>query len=384
MKIQFILSSIILMLFSFNSLYSQNCEQNSNHPNYNALEQTFDGETIIREYLLYVPSNYNPNESTALIINLHGFGDCANNYFDTVGEFYEFNKLADEQNFLVAYPQAAYRPEKEDHYWEPSDTGKEDIYENDVFFIEQLILEISSTYTINTNQIYACGYSNGGMMAYSLACNTGDLFAGISVISGTMLEEECLIANPTPLIIFHGVDDEVLPYDGNQWYQSVSQIVDFWLDKFGIPINSLVSQTLKEGDVLKDEYMNNNACITVYSIFEEYDKPGGHVWFSEEIEDISPNEIMWNFFTEQCGILSSTTEPQTSDISIVPNPFGQTIKIATPQPIIEKLQIFDMLGRIVFEDSNLNQNQTIDLEFLESSTYLLKADNSIKRIFKSE
>jgi len=249
--------SIIILLFAFFTipLFSQQtCTQNANHPGYRTVTQVSGSNTIVREYILYVPANYDMNTPTPLLINMHGFGDCAADYAESIGKSYSFDELADRENILVAYPQGAYRPEKEDNYWEPGDNGAEDIFENDVYFMEQLVADINDGFNVDTDKVYAAGYSNGGMMAYSLACNSSDLFSGIGIMSGTMLEEDCNLGNSVPVIIFHGIDDGVLAYNGSQWYQSIAEVVDFWLDKNTTPAGSLTSTNLNGGKVVRDEY----------------------------------------------------------------------------------------------------------------------------------
>lgn len=211
--------SILTLLFT-NEVWSQTetCLQNLNHPDNHIISQVVGSDTIFREYILHIPENYDENTPTPFLINLHGFGDCASDYSESIGDFYNFSELANEENIIVAYPQGAYRPEKDDTYWEPGDTEVDNIYENDVYFFEQLIADVSSEYNVNADMIYACGYSNGGMMAYSLACHRSNLFSAIGIMSGAMLDDECALEKAVPIINFHGIADGVLPYDGNEWY----------------------------------------------------------------------------------------------------------------------------------------------------------------------
>jgi len=58
---------------------------NINHEGFKTIVQTTSTETITREYIIYVPANYNFNEPAPLVINLHGFGDCASFFAETVG-----------------------------------------------------------------------------------------------------------------------------------------------------------------------------------------------------------------------------------------------------------------------------------------------------------
>lgn len=381
------LMPICIFALLTSNVISQNCQQNADHPGYMTLTQTIGSEMVTREYILHVPSSYDPSVSSSLIINMHGFGDCAAGYAETIGDFYEFNVLADLENIILAYPQGAYRPDKEDHYWEPGDDGQEHLYENDVYFIEQLVAEIRREYNVNHHRIYAAGYSNGGMMAYSLACNNTELFAGIGIMSGVMLEEECNKNYSIPIIVFHGIADEVLPYDGGVWYPSTQEVVNYWLDKNNIPVSSLLSTELKNGDVIKAEYSggNDNTCLSFYTINEEWDKPGDHVWFSEPIEGPTPNEIMWEFFKNYCGKIISTEETlQDSDISIYPNPFSDKVTIRLDNIANQFYDIYNSQG-IRIKTGTINQTQNlIDLSDLPPNVYLVKIDGNILKLTKTE
>jgi len=53
--------------------------------------------------------------------------------------------------------------------------------------------EISHSYIIDANQVYAAGISNGGMMAYNLACATptSNFLSAIAVIAGCATFDSC-------------------------------------------------------------------------------------------------------------------------------------------------------------------------------------------------
>jgi len=258
---------------------TQSCLQNSNDPDLRTITQVNSTNTIVREYILKIPDNYDSSVPSPLLINLHGFSDCAFDYAESMDKEFGMKELANQENFITAYPQGAYRPEKESTYWEPGDNGLNNIYDNDVFFIEELIADISMEFNVNPDKVYVCGFSNGGMMAYSLACNSSDLFA---------------------------------------------------LDIKDVSASSLNATDLNDGKVLKEEYSSDQegSCLTVFTVYEEYDKPGGHVWFSDDIEGQSPNRIMWDFFENTCNqsTATMTLESEKSMLSIHPNPFINIIR----------------------------------------------------------
>ena len=162
--------------------------------------------------------------------------------------------------------------------------------ENDVYFVRQLISILDNEYNINLSKVYATGYSNGGMMAYGLACSMGDVFSAIGVISGALLDTSCDQDFQSSVIIFHGIEDDVLPYYGNQDYRSISEVVDFWLNHNQIPETSLTTASYNDGNVLLEIYENDSNSVVLYTI--QY---GGHYWFVQQIGGLSPNQLLWNF-----------------------------------------------------------------------------------------
>lgn len=255
------------------------------------------GETT-REYILYIPSSYNGNAPMPLVINFHGFGGCAADYATNVGTDFDFNSVADNDSFIVVYPQGVIRA-KGAPEWDPGDNGIEDINSNDLYFTEQLINKLANEYNIDQTRVYATGYSNGGMMAYGLACSRSDLVAAVGIMSGVMLPDECNESAYTSIIHFHGIADEVLPFQGNQDFQPIPDVIDFWLNHNNISSSNLISTQLNEGNVVKEEYSggNQNTSVILYTINEEHGKEGGHVWFSDEIEGEHPNQILWDFLS---------------------------------------------------------------------------------------
>jgi polyhydroxybutyrate depolymerase len=252
-----------------------------------------------REYVLHVPESLDPQEAAPLVINFHGFGDCAAIFAATVGDGGAgMNSVADQHDFIVAYPQAVVRG-KGGTEWDPGDNGVDSIGDNDVFFVEQLIAEIDAAYNVDRSRLYATGFSNGGMMAYGLACTRGEVFAAVGVMSGTKLDGTCNADEHTSIIHFHGIGDDVLPYDGNDYYQAVPAVIDFWLDHNDIAVDSRVSSELNGGAVIRDAYSGGyeGTSVELYTVLREHDEPGGHVWFTDDVDGTSPSQLLWDFLS---------------------------------------------------------------------------------------
>ena len=154
--------------------------------------------------------------------------------------------------------------------------------------LKLLINQISAQYNIESSRIYATGYSNGGMMAYGLACNKSNLIAGIGIVSGTLLQNtinNCSPTHPTALINFHSTADSVLPYNGNTNFPSVATAINYWKTYNNIPTANESETVIDSNTKIYLFRRNNGVSIEHFEITN-----GGHIWFSQASSSI------WRFF----------------------------------------------------------------------------------------
>lgn len=156
-----------------------------------------------RSYRLYIPAGL--SAPAPLVVMLHGgFGSA-----QQAERAYGWNQLADSAMVAVAYPDGIGRA------WNTNGgccgrPGREGI--DDVGFIDAVVNDIGTHIAIDQNRIYATGISNGGMMAYALACNTAT-FAAIGADAATQLDA-CAAPRPTSVMHIHGTADRMIRYDG--------------------------------------------------------------------------------------------------------------------------------------------------------------------------
>jgi pimeloyl-ACP methyl ester carboxylesterase len=129
-----------------------------------------------RSFLAYVPPNLPPR--SALVIVLHGSdmnGDAMRQWTG-----YEFDRLADERNFVVLYPDG-YKKHWNDCRKGPTFPAKvENI--DDVGLIEALIARLQNENGIDPARVYLFGYSNGGHMGFRMAQERPDEIAAIAAV----------------------------------------------------------------------------------------------------------------------------------------------------------------------------------------------------------
>jgi polyhydroxybutyrate depolymerase len=124
----------------------------------------------------------------------------------------QLSAIAEREKFLIAYPDGLLRG------WNALNGEKDP--RDDLAFIARLIEDISQRYSVDPGRVYAVGASNGAMMTYRLACEMPEIFAAMAVVMGAPMPEElaaeCIADQPMPLLMIHGTEDAVLPYEGGE------------------------------------------------------------------------------------------------------------------------------------------------------------------------
>jgi polyhydroxybutyrate depolymerase len=167
-------------------------------------DQTIEVDGRIRTYHLYRPATL-ATPGVPLVVMLHGgFGSGTQ-----AERSYGWDGEADHAHFLVAYPDGLHRA------WSTGggccgQPARDNI--DDVAFLTAMITAIERRVPVDTHRVYATGISNGGIMAYTLACRT-TVFAAIGPDSATQLGD-CPHPAPISVIHIHGTADQRIPYTG--------------------------------------------------------------------------------------------------------------------------------------------------------------------------
>ena len=157
-----------------------------------------------RTYRVYKPADL--PAAAPLVIVMHGLSGTAVNAEEKFG----WNQLADSAKFVVAYPDGVSKS------WNTTagccgNAGRQNV--DDIGFLTGVVRDIGANVPIDPARVYAAGISNGGVMAFALACQT-DLFAAVGVVSGTQLGG-CNPPNPPSVIQIHGTSDPIIHFDGS-------------------------------------------------------------------------------------------------------------------------------------------------------------------------
>jgi polyhydroxybutyrate depolymerase len=158
-----------------------------------------------RTYQVHAPAGV--DRPAGLVLNLHGAGVTGGAQAAATN----FNAVADQQGFVVAYPDGI------DLSWAdgrgasmPDRQGVDD-----VGFLVALVGRLRQDYGIDPGHVFATGMSAGGFMASRLACERADVFAAVAPVAGSLgVAMPCAPSRPVSVMEVHGTVDQVVPFNG--------------------------------------------------------------------------------------------------------------------------------------------------------------------------
>ncbi|MEI5639685.1 MULTISPECIES: alpha/beta hydrolase [unclassified Pseudoalteromonas] len=160
-----------------------------------------------RIYYMTPPQDIPKNKAYKLLLAFHGSGGTGYG----MAAMTQFHKQDDD--YLVVYPKS-----KNEEWNEGCGCNKAHrLGIDDLGFVDDLIQQLKSQYDIIDGEIYAAGFSQGGLFVQNLLCNRSDVFQGIVTVAAPMsyqLGMACNLTTPTNYRIMHGKKDNVLPYHG--------------------------------------------------------------------------------------------------------------------------------------------------------------------------
>jgi polyhydroxybutyrate depolymerase len=256
---------------------------------------------------LNLPPNYYQSSDFALVIAMHGGGGSAQQFESSS----LLTEKADFAGFIVVYPEGvASIGLLKARTWNAGGccAFAQENNINDVKFISVLIDKLVSTYKINPKKVYATGHSNGGMMAYRLACELSGKIAAIAPNASSMvIKTPCNPSRQVPVLHMHSALDTNVPYKGgygsgvsNAYFPPIDSVLNVW---------STINTCSSKGKVLTNDNKYTltewSDCANNVKISYYLTKDGGHAWpgglKGSGIGDtpskvIQANDLLWNFF----------------------------------------------------------------------------------------
>ncbi|MEZ5835044.1 MAG: PHB depolymerase family esterase [Geminicoccaceae bacterium] len=184
-------------------------------------ETIFDG--LPYEYNLYVPTTLASDPAPA-VMALHGGGGNAAHFESVAG----LQAAADLDGFVLIMPQGfpnQVHPNQRTWNAGAFAVGAAIANIDHVAILRTIVDDVKGNIDIDPGKVYALGFSNGGMMAYRLACEASDMVAAIAVAAATLMDRDitvtppatafdCLPEMPVAVLHYHGLLDNCSPFFG--------------------------------------------------------------------------------------------------------------------------------------------------------------------------
>jgi polyhydroxybutyrate depolymerase len=243
------------------------------------IERTLRVGARERSYEIDLPARRDSARALPVVIVFHGGGGSA----DSVRRQTRMSAKGEAEGFIVVYPQGSGGFAGKLRTWNAGTCCGQAMKDrvDEIAFVAALLDDLQATVAIDRARVYATGISNGGMMAYEVACALADRIAAIAVVAGEMTAlDRCRPSRPVPVLVIHGSADRNLPIEGGPGakaiavheVRSLASAVDFWRRHDGCSENT---QSEVDGAVRRTRYPSCSGGSEVELVTIE---GGGHSW----------------------------------------------------------------------------------------------------------
>jgi polyhydroxybutyrate depolymerase len=226
-----------------------------------------------RPVSIHVPPGYVAGIPAPLIIMLHGYSVSG----ATEESYLTLTPLSDARGFLYAYPDGTVDASGL-HFWNATDACCDvgNTMVDDSGYLSDLIKQIEARYTVDPKKVFLVGHSNGGFMAYRMACDHADQIVAIASLAGAMFADvtACGASAPVNVLQIHGTSDTVINYAGGSLqghaYPGAKTTVEDWATIDGCATDPDTSAAPLD---LDSSLPGNETTVTSYAVGC---KPNGH------------------------------------------------------------------------------------------------------------
>ncbi len=268
-----------------------------------------------RSYVMVVPDGAR-RRRLPTVIALHGAVMDGRGMQRT----FALDKIAEREGFIAVYPDGLHRRWNDGRRiaW-----GRAAERVNDVAFLNALAKHLVDEGLADPKRLYLVGVSNGGMMAFRMACDAPKTFTAYAAIIANMpvnLTRSCHPQKGVPMLIMNSTKDPLIPWRGGRlgFAGRLGQVVSteesmaFWQRNNGCTgprqRKPLPDKDRKDGStVMAEQYNHCQSGAPVVLITIEgggHLPPGAQITGRPLIEailgranrDVSAADISWKFF----------------------------------------------------------------------------------------
>lgn len=170
--------------------------------------RTFGGD---RPVDLQVPVGFDDSKNYPLVMVLHGYG--ASGFVQEA--FFGMGNLPKMGEAFVIAPDGNVDSTGAE-FWnaDPACCDFDHTNPDDSGYLGKILTDVTNAWPIDPQQVLVLGHSNGGFMAYRMACDHSDLVSNIIVLAGAAASDPttCVPKFPVDVLHLHGTADDMVPY----------------------------------------------------------------------------------------------------------------------------------------------------------------------------
>ena len=219
-----------------------------------------------------------------LVVDMHGWTGRPDNQRRNSG----LEALADAEGFAVAWPYGLGRS------WNAgpgccNPAAKDGV--DDVGFLRTLVAHVVSQHDLDADRVYVTGLSNGCAMTQRFAVEASDLVAAAACMSMVLLVDAPADYAPVPLMELHGTNDQVVPYDGDDFPGAQANLETLRT------LNGCTGEaaiTWSEGEHQAETWQTCDGGTEVSLVTID---GGGHVLYAGQGTPVDTSRLAWDFMS---------------------------------------------------------------------------------------
>jgi poly(3-hydroxybutyrate) depolymerase len=164
------------------------------------------GNTAARQFYFALPTGYAPSHAYPLVFAFHYLGGQASTIAGTgfTGRYYGIQPMFSDAIYVA--PQGLADS--------GGQTGFPNTNDQDVAFTRAMVSWFQSNFCVDKARVMSTGFSYGGMMSHTIACEMPDVFRALGIMSGIFIggARASCVSHGIASWITHGDADTTLPF----------------------------------------------------------------------------------------------------------------------------------------------------------------------------
>jgi poly(3-hydroxybutyrate) depolymerase len=168
---------------------------------------TIDVGGTMREYIIAIPENYDPERAYPVVFAWHPLGGSAQQVAGMGSSGYYGLRAQSDGGAIFVSPEGLA--------FNGGNLGWANTNGRDIAFLEAMLARFRGELCIDESRLFSTGFSFGGMMSFAVGCAMG--LRAIAPMAGNIQVSGCEDGDaPVAVLGFHGLEDTVVSIDGGR------------------------------------------------------------------------------------------------------------------------------------------------------------------------